>query len=143
SSAAPSSSPGTPSTPLNPVIGRALAAFHYRDFRVLWFGAFTSTVGNWMQQVAQSWLVFDLTHSSFYLGLDYFFGQLPILLLTLIGGVVADRHDRRHVLLGSQLVQMATAFTLAALLYLGLVRVQYILLLSFVAGLGQASGGPA
>ncbi len=122
---------------------RALAAFHYRDFRVLWFGAFTSTVGNWMQQVAQSWLVFELTHSSFYLGLDYFCGQLPILLLTLIGGVVADRHDRRHVLLGSQLVQMGTAFTLAALLYLHAVRVQYILLLSFVAGLGQAFGGPA
>jgi MFS family permease len=140
SSAAPHHAP---STPRNPVIGRAFAAFHYRDFRVLWFGAFTSTVGNWMQQVAQSWLVFELTHSSFYLGLDYFFGQLPILLLTLIGGVVADRHDRRYVLLGSQLVQMATAFTLAALIYLNLVRIEYILLLSFGAGLGQAFGGPA
>jgi MFS family permease len=128
---------------LQSVLRRALAAFHYRDFRVLWFGAFTSTVGNWMQQVAQSWLVFELTHSSFYLGLDYFFGQLPILLLTLIGGVVADRHDRRHVLLGSQLVQMSTAFTLTALIYFHRVRVEYILLLSFVAGLGQAFGGPA
>jgi MFS family permease len=133
----------TPSVPRNPVIGRALAAFHYRDFRILWFGAFTSTVGNWMQQVAQAWLIFELTHSSFYLGLDYFFGQLPILLLTLIGGVVADRHDRRHVLLGSQLVQMATAFTLTALIWFNLVRVEYILLLSFIAGLGQAFGGPA
>src|SRR3954452_13101259 len=121
----------TPSAPRNPVIGRALAAFHYRDFRILWFGAFTSTVGNWMQQVAQSWLVFELTNSSFYLGLDYFFGQLPILLLTLIGGVVADRHDRRYVLLGSQLVQMATAFTLAALVYLNHVIVVEILVLSF------------
>jgi MFS family permease len=133
----------TPSAPRNPVIGRALAAFHYRDFRVLWFGAFTSTVGNWMQQVAQSWLVFELTNSEFYLGLDYFFGQLPILLLTLIGGVVADRHDRRHVLLGSQLVQMGTAFTLAILVYFNRIVVAEILLLSFVAGLGQAFGGPA
>jgi MFS family permease len=133
----------TPSAPRNPIIGRALAAFHYRDFRILWFGAFTSTVGNWMQQVAQAWLIFELTHSSFYLGLDYFFGQLPILLLTLIGGVVADRYDRRHVLLGSQLVQMATAFTLTALIWFNLVRVEYILLLSFIAGLGQAFGGPA
>jgi MFS family permease len=128
---------------LQSVVRRALAAFRYRDFRILWFGAFTSTVGNWMQQVAQSWLVFDLTHSSFYLGLDYFFGQLPILLLTLIGGVVADRHDRRHVLLGSQLVQMGTAFTLTTLILLHQVRVEYILLLSFVTGLGQAFGGPA
>jgi MFS family permease len=135
--------PETPSTPRHPVIGRAFAAFHYRDFRVLWFGAFTSTVGNWMQQVAQSWLVLELTNSSFYLGLDYFFGQLPILLLTLIGGVVADRHDRRYVLLGSQLVQMGTAFALAALIILNLVRVEYVLLLSFITGLGQAFGGPA
>jgi MFS family permease len=125
------------------LLDRTLAAFKYRDFRVLWFGAFTSTVGNWMQQVAQSWLVFELTKSSFYLGLDYFFGQLPILLLTLIGGVVADRHDRRYVLLASQVIQMATAFTLAGLLVLNVVRVQYILALSFCAGLGQAFGGPA
>ena len=143
SSAAQPSHHETPSTPLHPVIGRALAAFHYRDFRILWFGAFTSTVGNWMQQVAQSWLVFELTNSSFYLGLDYFFGQLPILLLTLIGGVVADRYDRRHVLLGSQLVQMTTAFTLAVLVYVNKVHVAEILLLSFAAGLGQAFGGPA
>jgi MFS family permease len=128
---------------LQSVLRRALAAFHYRDFRVLWFGAFTSTVGNWMQQVAQAWLIFELTHSSYYLGLDYYFGQRPILLLTLIAGVVADRYHRRHVLLGSQLVQMMTAFTLTALILFSVVRVEYILLLSFVAGLGQAFGGPA
>jgi MFS family permease len=109
----------------------------------LWFGAFTSTVGNWMQQVAQAWLVFELTKSEWYLGLDYFFGQLPILLLTLIGGVVADRHDRRYVLLGSQLIQMTTAFTLALLVYFNHIVVAEILFLSFVAGLGQAFGGPA
>jgi len=125
------------------ILNRALTAFTYRDFRVLWFGAFSSTVGNWMQEVAQAWLVFDLTKSSFFLGLDDFLGQLPILLFTLIGGVVADRHDRRHVLLGSQYVQMSTAFILAALIFFGVVRVQYVLLLSFVAGLGQAFGGPA
>jgi MFS family permease len=122
---------------------RAFAAFTYRDFRVLWLGAFTSTVGNWMQEVAQAWLVFDLTKSSFYLGLDDFLGQLPILLFTLIGGVVADRHDRRHLLLGSQFVQMTTAFILAALIFWRVVRVEHILLLSFVAGMGQAFGGPA
>jgi MFS family permease len=124
-------------------VGRALASFRYRDFRVLWLGAFTSTVGNWMQKVAQAWIIYRLTDSTFYLGLDDFLGQLPILLFTLLGGVVADRHDRRHVLLGSQLVQMATAFTLAALLFWDAVHVWHILVLSFVAGLGQAFGGPA
>jgi MFS family permease len=143
STAVPSAEPPSAPASLHPILGRVLAAFRYRDFRVLWFGAFTSTVGNWMQEVAQAWLVFDLTKSSFFLGLDDFLGQLPILLFTLIGGVVADRHDRRHVLLGSQYTQMATAFTLAALIYWHVVRIEYILLLSFVAGLGQAFGGPA
>ena len=127
----------------SPFLQRTLAAFRYRDFRVLWFGAFASTVGTWMQKVAQSWLVFDLTGSSFYLGLDDFLGQLPILLLTLVGGVIADRHDRRRLLLGSQYIQMATAFTLAALVYFDVVRVWHVLALSFAAGLGQAFGGPA
>src|SRR5687767_8063472 len=122
---------------------RMAAALTYRDFRVLWFGAFTSTVGTWMQKVAQSWLIFDLTNSSFYLGLDDFLGQLPILLLTLLGGVIADRHDRRRLLLSSQYVQMATALTLAALVFWGAVQIWHILALSFVAGLAQAFGGPA
>jgi MFS family permease len=96
-----------------------------------------------VQKVAQSWLVYDLTKSSFYLGLDDFLGQLPILLFTLLGGVIADRHDRRRLLIGSQYVQMTTALTLAALVYLGVVHVWHILLLSCLAGLGQAFGGPA
>jgi MFS family permease len=127
----------------HPQLQRTLAAFTYRDFRVLWFGAFTSTVGTWMQKVAQSWLVFDLTKSSFFLGLDDFLGQLPILLLTLVGGVIADRHDRRRLLLGSQYVQMTTAFTLAGLILFGHVHVWHILTLSFIAGTAQAFGGPA
>ena len=131
------------SLPLTPFLRRALAAFTYRDFRVLWFGAFTSTVGTWMQRVAQSWLIFDLTNSSFYLGLDDFLGQLPILLLTLIGGVIADRHDRRHLLLSSQYVQMAVALTLAALVYWDLITIWHILALSFTSGIAQAFGGPA
>ena len=136
--------PSTASTSLSSsILQRALAAFLYRDFRVLWFGAFTSTVGTWMQKVAQSWVVLDLTNSSFYLGLDDFLGQLPILLFTLIGGVIADRHDRRRLLIGSQFVQMATAFTLAALVFQGRVRIGHILALSFTAGMAQAFGGPA
>jgi MFS family permease len=131
--------------PVQSNLRRAFAAFIYRDFRVLWFGAFASTVGTWMQKVAQNWLILDLTapKSAFYLGLDDFLGQLPILLLTLIGGVIADRHDRRRLLLSSQYVQMATALSLAALVYWGHVTIWHILTLSFIAGLAQAFGGPA
>jgi MFS family permease len=135
--------PTAPTSLSSSILQRALAAFLYRDFRVLWFGAFTSTVGTWMQKVAQSWVVLDLTNSSFYLGLDDFLGQLPILLFTLIGGVIADRHDRRRLLVGSQFVQMATAFTLAALVFQGRAQIGHILALSFATGMAQAFGGPA
>lgn len=121
------------------------AALTYRDFRVLWFGAFTSTIGTWTQKVAQSWLVLTLAgaSSAFYLGLDSFLGELPILLLTIVGGVVADRYDRRRLLLSSQFVQMGSAFTLAALVYFDVIRLWHVLALSVVTGLAQAFGGPA
>ena len=135
--------PPTPPPLRSAFLHRAFAAFTYRDFKVLWFGAFASTVGTWMQKVAQSWLVFDLTKSSLYLGLDDFLGQLPILLFTIVGGVIADRHDRRQLLLGSQYIQMATAFTLALLVLTDHVQIWHILALSFTAGFAQAFGGPA
>jgi MFS family permease len=140
---APQTDSETPPLLAHPVLQRTLAAFTYRDFRVLWFGAFTSTVGTWMQKVAQSWLILDLTKSSFFLGLDDFLGQLPILLFTLVGGVIADRHDRRRLLLASQYVQMTTAFILAGLIFFGHVRIWHVLTLSVVTGLAQAFGGPA
>ena len=96
-----------------------------------------------MQKFAQSLLVYDLTGSTFFLGMDDFVNQLPILLLMLIGGVVADRHDRRLLLTGSQYIQAFSAFTLALLMWFGHVNVWYIFALSFVSGCGQAFGGPA
>ena len=124
---------------------RIAAALTYRDFRVLWFGAFTSTIGTWMQKVAQNWLILTITgrSSAFFIGLDSFLGELPILLFTLIGGVVADRRDRRQLLLASQYVQMTAAFTLAALVYFDVVRIWHVLALSVMTGMAQAFGGPA
>jgi MFS family permease len=98
-----------------------------------------------MQKVAQAWLIVTLTGSSsaFYLGLDSFVGEAPILLFTLIGGVVADRRDRRHMMLTSQSVQMLVAFVLAGLIYFGAIQIWMILALSFISGCAQAFGGPA
>jgi predicted MFS family arabinose efflux permease len=96
-----------------------------------------------MQKVAQSWLVLSLTGSAWYLGLDAFLGELPLLLFTLIGGVIADRYNRRRLLIGSQLVQMLSAGTLAVITFSGVVQVWHVLLLSFVTGCAQAFGGPA
>jgi predicted MFS family arabinose efflux permease len=125
------------------LIKRVFKAFEYRDFRLLWFGACASSVGTWMQMVAQNWLVLEMTRSPFLLGLDSFLGQIPIFLFSLIGGVVADRVDRRRLLIGSQVVQMSCAFLLAALFALKSVAVWHILSLSFVVGFAQAFGGPA
>jgi MFS family permease len=124
-------------------VRRTLAAFAYRDFRVLWFGACTSSIGTWMQSLAANWLVLSLTGSATYLGLDAFLQQLPIILFTLIGGVLADRLDRRRTLLFSQYVQTATAATLALLVFFGYIRIWHILTLSFITGCAQAFGGPA
>jgi predicted MFS family arabinose efflux permease len=122
---------------------RVFKAFHYRDFRLLWVGACTSSIGTWMQEIAQNWLVLEITKSPFLLGLDAFLGDIPIFLFSLFGGVLADRMDRRHVLIGSQLVQMASAITLATLIATNRIQVWHILLSSFVVGTAQSFGGPA
>ncbi len=125
------------------MIGRVFKAFQYRDFRLMWFGACTSSIGTWMQIVAQSWLVYRLSHSAFLLALDQFLGGIPIFLFSLIGGVVADRVERRKILLSSQYVQMATAASLTILVATNRVHVWHILCLSFISGVAQAFGGPA
>ena len=122
---------------------RVFKAFQYRDFRLMWVGACTSSIGTWMQIVAQGWLIYRLTHSSRLLGLNDFLGGLPIFLFTLVGGVVADRTERRKILLVSQYIQMASAGILTVLAATGVVQVWHILCLSFVSGLAQAFGGPA
>ena len=131
--------------PINEAATRIAVALTHRNFRLLWFGALTSSIGTWMQKVAQAWLIVTMagSASAFYLGLDSFAGELPILLFTLIGGVVADRRDRRHMMLVSQVVQMTVAFILAALVISGVVEIWMVVTLSFISGCGQAFGGPA
>ena len=109
----------------------------------MWFGACASTIGTFVQQFAQSWLVYDMTKDPFYLGLDLFLGQLPIIMFSLFGGVFADRLDRRKMLLTSQYIQMACAFLLALLWSTHVVQIWHILTLSFIVGVGQSFGGPA
>jgi predicted MFS family arabinose efflux permease len=126
---------------------RIFRAFRHRDFRLMWIGACVSTTGTFVQQFAQSWLVYDLTKNPFYLGLDLFLGQLPIMLFSLFGGVFADRMDRRKMLLYSQYIQMTCAFVLAGLFVTrtlkGMAFIAVILSLSFIVGCGQSFGGPA
>jgi MFS family permease len=130
---------------INEAATRIAVALTHRNFRLLWFGALTSSIGTWMQKVAQAWLIVTMTGSSsaFYLGLDSFAGEAPILLFTLIGGVVADRRDRRHMMLTSQVVQMVVALILAALVFTEMIQIWMVITLSFISGCAQAFGGPA
>ena len=125
------------------ILRRLAAAFAFPNFRNLWLAAFTSAVGTWMQRFAQQWLILTLTGSAFFLGLDAFLGELPLLLFTLIGGVIADRHDRRRLLIASQTIQMLCALTLTGLVYFDVVHIRYVMALSFLTGVAQAFGGPA
>jgi len=125
------------------LLTRVFKGFAYRDFRIMWIGACTSSIGTLMQTFAQAWLVLQLSGSSFLLGLDSFLGSIPIVLFSLVGGVFADRTERQKILLGSQYVQMVCAFLLAILFATGVVKIWHILMLSFLVGTAQSFGGPA
>lgn len=133
----------SPEPPKRGRLATTFSALRYRDFRLVWIGAFVSTTGTWMQIVAQSWLVFSMTQSAFLLGLDAFLGTVPIILFSLFGGVAADRFDRRKMLITSQVLQMTFAFVLVALIVTGRIQVWHIFILSFLTGTAQSIGGPA
>ncbi len=142
---APTEIPVVPETKQG-TLARVFRAFSYRDFRLLWFGAFTSSSGAWLQETALAWVLLTLTNDPSYLGYNGFLSTAPILIFTLIGGVLADRFDRRHILLVSQWSQLTFAFTLAALAFFkvpGMLFVASALFLSFLTGCVQAFGGPA
>ncbi|HVR37782.1 MAG TPA: MFS transporter [Thermoanaerobaculia bacterium] len=124
-------------------IARTFSALRYRDFRLVWLGALTSTTGTWMQTVAQGWVVLTMTNSAFLLGVDGFLATGPMLIFSLFGGVVADRVERKKIMLFSQYLQMTFAFILAALIFSGNVKVWHIFLLSFLTGSAQSFSGPA
>lgn len=103
---------------------------------------FVSLIGTWIQSMAQSWLVFEMTQSSFLLGLVGFLNYLPISFLTLAAGVLADRCVRRNLLIYTQLGFMILAFTLAALVYYHRIMVSQILILAFLNGIVIALDAP-
>ncbi len=117
------------------LFGRAL---RHRNFRLFTIGQTLSLVGTWMQQVAVSWLVYRLTGSAFLLGLVAFVSQGPVFLLSPLAGVLADRHDKRTIVLVTQTVMMVQAFLLAGLVLTQRATVGWIIPL--MAVLGAATG---
>ena len=131
----------TPKTPT--MRGRMFRARSHRTYRVFWIGAFLSNVGTWMQVVAQGWLVLQLTNSAFWLGLDGFMATAPGFVLTLVGGVFADRIDRRRLLLYTQVVAGLAALGLAAVVATAVVNRWMVLGFSFVTGSCMALASPS
>ncbi len=119
--------------------GRALA---HRNYRVFFAGQLVSLVGTWMQQVAQAWLVLDLTHDPFVLGLVTALAFLPVLVLGLFGGLIADALPKRKTLMVTQIVQMLLAFILFGLVVTDAVQVWHILVLAAILGVTNAVDMP-
>jgi MFS family permease len=123
--------------------GGMFRALSHRNFRLFWTGAFLSNTGTWMQAVAQGLLVYQLTNSAFWLGVDGFMATAPGLALTLLAGVFADLVDRRRLLIYTQIVAGFSALSLAILIATHIVHVWMILLLSFITGCCFAIAGPS
>jgi len=121
----------------------AMRALRNANFRLFWSGNFLSNIGTWMQNVAQGWLVLTLTNSAFWLGVVGFAGSIPFLFFTLFGGVIADRVDKRRLLMVTQTVMMLLAFLLAALTYWKVINVWGVAAIAFCNGVVMAMNAPS
>lgn len=118
-------------------------ALRHRNFLLFWLGALLSNTGTWMQIVAQGWLVLSLTDSPFWLGADAFLATAPGIVLTLLGGVLADLISRKRLLIYTQAVAGLCALALVPLIYTGGITLNLILLASFVTGCCMSLSSPA
>jgi MFS family permease len=121
----------------------ALQSLKHRNYRLLWMGNLISQSGDWMDQVAFSWLVYDMTHSTVSLALVNVCRAGPILFFTLIGGVVADRFERRKLLFLTQFILMVLAFVLAGLMTFGLLQVWMAFAIAIGRGVTNSFNQPA
>jgi MFS family permease len=120
------------------VIRNLLRALRSRNYRLFVAGQSVSLVGTWMQQIAMSWLVYRLTGSAMLLGVVGFTSQIPTMLISPVAGVLADRWDRRRLLIATQLLAMIQAGFLAIVVLTGVVQVWQIILLSLILGIVNA-----
>jgi MFS family permease len=124
------------------VLANGSRAFAHRNYRLFFFGQLISLIGTWMQQVAQAWLVLQLTGDPFLLGLVAAMQFLPVMVLGLFGGLIADALPKRPTLIATQVVQMSLAFVLFGLTATGAVEVWHILALAFLLGITNAVDMP-
>lgn len=119
------------------------SAFQHRNYRIFFFGQCISLIGTWLQSTAEGWLVYDLSGSSVALGFIRFVNMLPFGLLALYGGIVADRHSKRTILVWTQSVSMLLALVLAGLVYGQWIEVWHVATLAALLGVANAFDVPA
>ncbi len=118
-------------------------ALKYQNYKLWFFGQMISLFGTWMQTTAQGFFIYELTHSSAYLGYVGFAAGLPTWIFMLYGGVIADRIPRKKILIFTQTTMMTLAFSLAGLTFLKIVQPWHIILLAFGMGIANAFDAPA
>ena len=121
---------------------RAVSALRHRNYRLFWCGQLISLIGTWMQGIGESWLVLQLSHSAFQIGVVGALQSLPILFFSLLGGVYADRWPKRRVLLCTQSLAMAQAVLIWVLLATGTIQLWHIYILALLLGLTNCLGRP-
>ncbi len=134
--------PAAPSESALPPVPHAFRSLRHRNYRLFFAGQLISLVGTWVQIVAQSWLVYRLTGSETLLGLVGFAGQIPIFLFAPFGGVLADRSDRRRVLVATQTASLLAALGLALLTLGGIVTVWHVVATAVALGIVNAVDMP-
>src|SRR4051812_16480838 len=125
------------------VLPDSLRSLRHRNYRLLWIGNLVSNTGDWMDQIAFNWLVYQLTDSAIYLGLVNLARWLPILVFTLVGGVVADRWERRRLMFSTQAIAMVLALVLAVLDVTGLIHIWMVLAIAAGRGIMMSFNQPA
>lgn len=133
---------------MEPAAGRSRVPYMFRslgtrDFALFWTGNFLSNIGTWMQTVALGWVILVKTNSPFLLGLNGFLSQIPTFLFAIPGGAIADRLNRRRLLLFAQTAMMFLALALAVMTSIRRINVMEILLISFLTGVASALNYPA
>lgn len=123
--------------------GSMFRSLRHRNYRLFFLGQIISLIGSWMQSVAQAWLVYRITDSAVLLGWVGFAGQIPVLLLSPVGGTIADRYDRKSIILATQAASMVLALVLAALTFAHAIQVWQILTLSVLLGVVNSFDIPA
>jgi MFS family permease len=126
-----------------PALPSTFSSLRHRNYRLLWLGTLVSSSGDWMDQIALNWLVYQLTGSAVYLGVLNLCRLAPILVFTLIGGVIADRVERRRLMFTTQTIAMLLALLLAALVSTGVVQVWMVLLIAIGRGVMMSFNQPA